>query len=225
MKPLCYLTMFNLLTWPRAMAKECERLGFEVVLYDNASTYPPLLDWYQICPYRIIKSEGNGGCYGFFTNGLHKEQERPYALSDSDLDLSRVPDDALAQLTATLEANTNYPKAGLSLEYTDLPDTYPYKQNVVEHEPRFWVETLPDGNCFAQTGSTLCLYRPDRNDILEGNFYDSVRLRRPYTARHLPWYQSVESLTDEDRFYYENSTGPSFWNAAMRHFLKTVEKK
>ena len=45
----------NLFTWPKAMVeriKEYDGVG-EIIIVDNDSTYPPLLEWYATNPCRI----------------------------------------------------------------------------------------------------------------------------------------------------------------------------
>jgi hypothetical protein len=212
-----YLTVFNRLTWPRALAADCERLGFEPVLVDNGSTYPPLLDWYQTCPYRVLRLGHNGGCYAFFNAQLHLRQGGLFVVSDPDLDLSRLPADTGDRLRAALRANPGFPKAGLSLEVEDLPDHYPFKRNVREHEAGFWERPSPDGNWVADVDTTFALYDPDRD--FRRHFYKAIRLARPYTARHLPWYLDPKNLTDEERYFIDRCEGPSVWSTALKRYL------
>ena len=53
----------NLFTWPKAMVeriKEYDGVG-EIIIVDNDSTYPPLLEWYATNPCRIERLNKNIG--------------------------------------------------------------------------------------------------------------------------------------------------------------------
>ena len=134
----CYLTTYEQLTWPRAMASQCERLGLNPILLDNGSTYEPLLKWLETCPYPVIRVGNNAGCYGFWRARRHHFLTSPYIVSDSDLDLSGVPIDVVDRLRRALDENPDVAKAGLSLEIDDIPEHYAFKHDVVGWERQYW---------------------------------------------------------------------------------------
>lgn len=53
----------NLLTWPREMVSRIERYEnlAGIILVDNDSSYPPLLEWYQTLSHPVIRLDGNLG--------------------------------------------------------------------------------------------------------------------------------------------------------------------
>ncbi|AMV19261.1 hypothetical protein [Planctomyces sp. SH-PL14] len=186
----CFITNRDLLTTPQDMVerlKECDCVG-EIVILDCGSTYPPLKEWYASCPVRVefLSNLGSQALWrwgGFPGNGFYFE-------SDSDLDLSDVPKDFLLRL---MEGFAKYPhvkKAGLSLRIDDLPDDFPLKKHVVNHERQFWSKPLDEFWFEADIDTTAALYRGGTG---WGGYGPSLRSAPPYTARHVPWYMSAEA--------------------------------
>lgn len=233
---LCFLTVYNQLTWPRAMAAECVRLGLTPILVDNASTYQPLLDWYAdkaACPYEVLRRDVNGSCYGFFRAGWHYRINEPFILSDSDLDLSGVPTDCVEHMRYLMDEHPEVTKVGLSLEINDLPDHNVFKPNVVKHESRYWLDgyrliSPKDGVPAvyrAGVGATFAMYYPSRRDKIDKDFYNALRMERPYTARHLPWYLDLTpgKLSEELEYYYRSCDNIAHWGHQYRDHLKRLE--
>lgn len=205
------------------MLPDVRRLGLEPVLFDNGSTWPPMVDWLAAVDCEVIRLNGNHGCYGFFNLGVHKDQREPFVQTDCDLDLSRVPPDAIDRLRFALDRNPDVAKAGLSLEWMDITADYPLRDMVLAYEKGYWAERRP-GACFrAGVGATFALYDPARFDLLDRDFYSAVRLDRPYTARHLPWYLDLANLDEETRFFHEQCIGPAYYSMAAKRLMKAAQ--
>lgn len=183
--------------------------GVQIAVVDNASTWPPLLEWYEQNPWlRVIHLGYNGGPQAPF-EVLRQALPSPYyAVTDSDLDLGGVPADLLDVLRRGLDAHSEILKVGLSLETDDLPRTR-LGDAARQHEARFWQDRLDGAWWKADVDTAFALYRAGEG---WGGYGPSLRADRPYTARHLPWYATAENLTDEDRYYAEHCEGNySFW--------------
>ncbi|HWA33283.1 MAG TPA: hypothetical protein VG737_04090, partial [Cyclobacteriaceae bacterium] len=51
---------FNRLTFPVLLIQFLEKCGYnKIVILDNYSTYPPLLEYYRTCPHEVIRSKRN----------------------------------------------------------------------------------------------------------------------------------------------------------------------
>jgi hypothetical protein len=129
-------------------------------------------------------------------------------------------------LRDALEVWPNIMKAGLSLEIDDLPDGYQFKRRVIEHEAKFWgpsswtrlgthrrfyIAPIDTTFCMMRTRDPYAAYEPAR------------RAGRPYTARHLPWYMTPETITAEYRHYLANvgfKTGIYWTTLAASEFRK-----
>ena len=203
----CYVTMRDLLTWPREMCKHLVRLGMIPILYDNDSKYPPLLEWYKSddCPYEVRYLNRNDGCYGFWNRGelLNNDHHNGYcAVTDCDLDLSGVPDDFLQVAMRVYRRNTSVMKVGVSLEINDVPSNAVARHAMNQYENKCWNHPLPEsegGHYLAGIGATLCICHSSRANA---EFYSAIRLARPYTARHLPYYLTREQIESDSEYKY-----------------------
>ncbi len=204
----------------------------EPVIFDNASTYPPLLGWYSgewyhghQCPVPVIRSPLNGGPQGAWNDPLFKKEipldGKFYAVTDSDLDLTGCPSDLLEVLSAGLHQYPELCKCGLSLRTDDIPDGFPDAERVRYHEFQFQTEELDDlfykadiETTFAVYRSWPCLYGP------------AARAKPPYQAKHVPWYITPETITDEERYYIQHIPvefqGP-VWSKIARDYSFTQE--
>lgn len=191
---------FNRLTLPVKLAEWCAARGCEPVFIDNNSTYPPLLEYYERCPFTVMKLSVNFGhtvCWQYPVLKMLDIKER-FIMTDPDLDLSGVPDDFLSVMNAGLEKYPRYDKCGLSLEINDLPDNP--EGNFIRTGPErpYWEKPLDKQYFHADTDTTFALYRYPL-----GNYgHSAIRTNRPYTARHIPWYYTDVNLLPEDEQYY-----------------------
>lgn len=220
--------MYNRLTWPKAMCQFLTNTGSEVILIDNNSTYQPLLDWYDDCPYKVYRLSENLGHLALWKSGLIDSfDDRYFILTDPDLDLSGVPHDYADFLLKGLENNPNVVKSGLSLRIDDLPNN-PFAKQAYEWEKKFW-QGRRDGLGFinASIDSTFAVYDRERTwgDFPGGSpsndkFFSAVRAPKPYTAKHCPWYLTKEDLeTNEEEKFYSSVTN-TYWNQKMKEAFK-----
>ena len=217
----CFIIMYNRLTYPKNMAEFLSDHGIEVILIDNNSTYPPLLEWYDKCPYKVHRLKENMGHKCLYSSGILEEyDDQYYFLTDHDLDLSGIPSDFSEVLMKGLE-NSHAIKSGFSLKIDDLPDNS-FANMAKDWETKYW-QRPQDSNGFylSEVDTTFALY--DRNREYEGfpsndHFFQAVRSPFPYTARHLPWYNTPDNITEEE-LYYIKSTG-TYWLAHFKEIFK-----
>jgi hypothetical protein len=210
-----YINNFNWLTSTKEMTSYFDDIpGVQVVIVDNESTYPPLLDWYASCPCQVVRLPGNFGEHAPWNCGvvLSPEAHRTfwgsdfYVVTDSDLSLGTCPKDLIEVLVEGSRAYPHLNKVALSLEIDDLPDESPAAVHVRQWESQFWRERQDARFFKAAVDTTFALYSIDvpfgTAQSQDGN---SIRSDRPYTARHLPWYITFEKLTPEEEFYLETT--------------------
>ncbi len=191
-----YIVNRDRLKTTRMMVEQLQRVpGARPIIVDNASTYPPLLDWYETSPVEILRTGKNLGPRAPWLIGHPLMKECEYVVTDSDLDLSAVPIDALDVLRAGLEQYPDRVKAGLSLETCDLPQYFESTAIVQAWEAKFWTQRLDDGWWAADVDTTFALYRAGER---WPGLRPALRADRPYTARHVPWYRADD---DEERYY------------------------
>ncbi len=220
-----YINNRNWLTWPRAMARYFDDVpGTQVIIVDNASTYPPLLDWYESdCPYPVVRLDNNlgphapWGCGAILPPRIHCAYfSTPYyVLTDPDLELDSCPKDLILRLIEGYERYPDVTKVGLSLEIDDLPEDSLTAKTVIPWERNFW-ERKRDGQFFdASVDTTFAVY-----DVRVPCKGICLRSDHPYTARHLPWYLTRDNMSDEHIQYLSSATG-GCWSVMLRRLIET----
>ena len=173
----------------------------EIIIYDIQSTYIPLLEYYNsLKDIKIIYNDANVGPHSIWR--LQEEFiEDNYIITDSDCDYSKVPNDWLNVLLTTIE-QVEVNKVGFSLEINNLPNTIITK-DVINHESQFWVNKNKFG-WLSDIDTTFSLYRKGK-----GFCYSAIRLDRPYTIKHIPWYIKIPN--EEWQYYIDNVSNVSTW--------------
>ena len=185
-----------------------ERTGHtNIVLVDNASTYPPLLEFLESCPHHVVSLPENVGHLAVWTKSLQTQfvsKTLPgfYVVSDCDVvPDERCPGDVTKRLYSILREHPNMDKAGLGLKIDDLPDCFQFKREVIDWESQFWETPLEPDVYDAPIDTTFALYRPGTT---HHSIFRSIRTGGLYTARHLPWYQNSANLTVEELYYRQH---------------------
>lgn len=207
-----YINNRNYLTWPKNMVEVLQIQGHDVEIIDNASTYQPLLDWYDSNVVKVHRLDQNLGPSSPWLSGVI-DYSNYYVITDPDLDISDIPDDWDEFLIKGLN-KYGCGKCGFSLDETKIPPSNPA-----------WIpdefNLYPDGDHPARWGShiklgrgyinypidtTFALYHPN----IQNHFIGGIRTDRPYTARHLPWHIVLDETKDEK--YYEIKMDEEIYN-------------
>ena len=206
----------NRLTPLRDLVDWLQAAGHEsITVLDNASTYPPLLEYYESerRSLQVRKLGRNMGPYALWTNELRDLRARvPFIYSDSDV----VPDPDCPQDLAwlLLEIARRYDgrfKVGAGLRIDNLPSHYSQAARVRRWEERFWRNKLRDANSgkcplyLASVDTTFAVY------LSGDNVSQGIRTGGPYWAQHRPWYLDSSNPTEEE-LYYEQSASTRFTN-------------
>lgn len=162
-----------------------------------------------------------------WSSGLTKEfTEGHYIVTDNDLDISGVPSDVCAKMIGGLQKYSKRFKVALSLDISDLPeDGFPMLQNVIEHESKT-TPLMADKDFYAfGADTTFAMYRARKEWLTSEFYYDfsnGIRMLKPYTAKHLPWYWTLKTLTEEDIYYIMScsSNTSQGWTCAIREMLR-----
>lgn len=198
------------------MAEFLSDTGCEVILIDNNSTYPPLLEWYEICPYKVHRLSANYGHMAFWNAGIFSSYtDEHFVVTDCDLDLSGIPLDYIDVLMKELPLHRHVAKSGLSLSIKDLPVNH-YTDRVLEFESRYWDNKVGRNGFYdAPIDTTFALYNRNQKG---SNFWNAIRSPSPYTAKHLPWYLTKELILNdlEQLHYIKTTTDCSFWSKFIK---------
>lgn len=188
--------------------------GAEVTIIDNASTYAPLLKWYDELQrggdVKVIRLLENLGKFAPWKCGaVDAAKSEYYVVTDPDLDLSGVPADALEVLRAGME-RYEVSKAGLSLAIDDLPEDGIVGPEARHWESQWWKNSVDDRFFNAAIDTTFAMYKRSRGAGAQ------IRAKPPYTARHLPWYLTPATMTPEYRYYLSEASNVSDWGERMK---------
>ncbi len=178
-----------------------------LIVLDNASTYPHLLDYYQKLRadgrVRVLELKKNLGFKALWLSGVLDELniQTPYVYTDPDVvPIERCPKNVVERLLEILRRNTVIKKVGLGLAYDDL--TIADGQKYAEIERSYYDGSQVGDNLFyAQVDTTFALYQNVRHYSLRF----SLRTTGDLMLRHLPWYFDYDNLPPDEKYYLEHA--------------------
>lgn len=189
-----------------------------ILIIDNQSTYPPLMDYYRRIEndprVQVIRLGFNSGRRGiFYIVKKLKRKFRYFVVSDTDLlPYITTPADILSKMRDLLDKYVEYNHVGASLEINDIPEHSPLKEAVLNWEKQYWppyAQTLNDEVHVAAIDTTFAMYR-NTSKVLEVS--PALRMDRPYTLKHPDWYIDLRELSEEFCYYMEScKKGESSW--------------
>lgn len=188
-----------------------------VVILDNASNYPALLQWYQALPPGVnaLLLPDNHGPYVLWQQGVHRVLDTPYVLTDSDIvPASFCPADLIGALLQQLQRFPDAKKVGPALRIDNLPDHYAEVDTVRKWESQFWEHPVAPGVFAAPIDTTFALY-PPRAEF--SNEPCNLRLGHPYIVEHTPWYVNDAAPDAEERHYRAHTSAVhSNWSVPQK---------
>jgi hypothetical protein len=217
-----YLTNLNRLTSTRNMVNDLFKLNrnSNINIIDNASTYPPLLKWYNEIKndVNIIKNDLNHGPWVFFYGGIFNTcKDDYYIYSDADLELN--PNMPYNWQEIMIENLHKYKrKSSLALKLSDVPEGE-LKNIIIQHQSICWDKTDQVNAYQAVTDMTFTL-----DAKINGYRYESIRLAGDFECRHLPWYLDFKNLSEEE-IYYINHIDDKFNDACWSRINKETYLK
>ncbi len=190
-----------------------ERAGSErIILLDNASTFPPLLEYYRNSPHEVIFLEDNVGQAAVWDADLltRLHVDGPFVVTDPDIvPIDVAPLDAIAHFQSIVDRHPEAEKVGFGLQIADLPDWYAEKARVARWEAQYWTDPLEPGVYRAPIDTTFAVYAPGTGHVTNTGF----RTGWPYLARHDAWYVDSANLSVEERYYRGRASADiTTWN-------------
>jgi hypothetical protein len=196
----------------RQLVAWLERAGCDDLhLVDNASTYPPMLEYLEQTPHDVIRLDENLGAFALWRSVLpERGVEDRFVCSDPDIvPIEECPLDAIDYFGEILDRYPRAVKAGFGLRIDDIPDHYAMKDEVAVIERYNWERPIAPRLYEGFIDTTFALYRG-----LEDAFTiePAIRTGYPYLARHTTWYLDENDLPEEERHYRANSTRTPWWS-------------
>ena len=194
---------FNRLTDLKLLIDSLKSRGYHnIIILDNASSYPPLLEYYQHCECKVKLLGHNYGFQALWESGVYKEFKKNwYIYTDPDVVLDEsCPSNFVERLFSILMKYPLASKAGLGIRIDDIPDCYSQKDSVLKFEAEYWENEIERGVYKALVDTTLALYPPRQK---WGTNINKLMLRTgfPYVIKHLPWYVDSNDITEEEKYY------------------------
>ena len=209
---------FNQLDYLQLLLSSLEKRGYEnIVILDNDSTYPPLLEFYKRTSHRVIYLGHNYGYLALWKSGAYKEFNKSYFVyTDPDLYIDdECPEDFMDHFLKIMKRHPLSSKVGFSLRIDNLPDYFELKERVVEWESQYWIKEVEKGVYSAPIDTTFALYRPytkNGSTLLEHH----LRVGKPYSMQHLPWYVDKNNLTDNMKYYISHTQQQTHWTEQLK---------
>ena len=196
--------------------------NIELVIHDNNSTYPPMLEYLNQLESEGIKIYKHPTTTNDFfdisedvANTIDKWFEETgsnsqyYIVTDPDIELENPCPDLLYFYIDALEVS-GVPVVGPMLRIDDIPDHFAIKDEMVaSHNVQFWGKHR-EQYCYDHQGvkvqrcaidTTFGLYR--RNFRFK-RLNVGLRVYEPYMAKHLDWYIDTNNLTEEQKYHKDN---------------------
>lgn len=204
-------------TYARQCVDALRRVGLDVIVVDHGSTWHPMVDWLYALGYGRIQVWHDQNTHPrdlWRADGPIAEYVEPgerFIVTDCDV----IPDpdcpaDWVDRLADILDRYPAIRKAGLGLRTDDIPAHHAHRDMVrtweaqyqaVEDGGRLGPMATDGGAVIADIDTTLAMYRRYETFTLG----PAVRLRPPYVARHLPWYEDTLNLDEEHEYYRANA--------------------
>ena len=186
-----------------------------IVIIDNNSTYPPLLEYYENLESTIVihRLKDNLGHLSFWKRAdIFKQYSKGYyVVTDPDVvPIDVCPENFLEEFRKLLDKAYDRTKVGFSLKLADIPNTNPNKSKILEWESQFWKSKIRPTAYKAEIDTTFALYRPYYNYNLK-HFTKAWRTDYPLQARHGGWYIDIDNLTEEQEFYLKSANESASW--------------
>lgn len=192
----------------------------KIVVIDNKSDYPPLLDYYASMSDQITveRMQENLGHMVFFDRiDLQKKYGKGYYfLTDADiLPNPQLPSNFAGIMVKKMDRYIHkIQKVGFALDLASIPEFYPLKTKVLDWEKKFWEKELEKDVYYADIDTTFALYKPQypiKFKVKRSKFYKAIRLAGDFTCKHMGWYIDPKNLTDEQRHYMKTSSSSNSW--------------
>ncbi|MBK7668772.1 MAG: glycosyltransferase family 2 protein [Sphingobacteriaceae bacterium] len=203
----------NRLTYLKQLIDWLEANNYKnIFILDNASTYPPLLEFYKSTKHKVIYLGANIGYLALWKSEFFTSIKNSYYVyTDPDVVPNKnCPGDLVFKLYEVLTKYSEIEKAGPALLINDLPESYKSKQDVIAAETKYWKKELEKDVYDAPVDTTFALYRP----LAQGNAEEckAYRVGGNYSIHHLPWYEDTANPTEENLYYKSKMIqGTSVW--------------
>lgn len=180
-----------------------------IYLIDNASTYPPLLAYYQDViqdgRVRLLTLSRNFGHRALWRARIleYLDIRTPFVYTDPDvLPIEACPSGLVARLYQILRRYPFVDKVGTGIVIDDLPA---HVAAYVQTGRQYRQVPLEEAVDFCPCDTTFALYAPGASYSIGMSIGTRGRLQ----VRHLPWYLDPAHLPDDEAYYVAHADASS----------------
>lgn len=215
---------YNLFTYIKQMVKQLKKYTKDIVILDNQSFFPPLIDFYEKeYPYSLLRMKNNYGFEVYQKPFMQNILGDVYLLTDPDLEFHpELPDNFLDELLK-IQNHFFAHRVGFALKIDSenlRRDMYLHQKKLEDWEKTFWVDRKeypprPEMEIYAaKIDTTFCLINQKIPNILQ------LRVGGNYTCRHLPWYKDfhLELQPGEYESYLLRNNSSNFFKIKKRAY-------
>lgn len=182
-----YINVRDRVTDLRLMVDWLERAGTErIVLVDNHSSWPPLVEYLHRTPHEVVWLGNNVGSRALWDLGMLPDCR--FVWSDPDIvPIAECPLDLVDHLSGLLDRYPDHDKAAVGLYLDDVPADMPSlaweHRLLAPQRGDPWRGMLEPGVFDSLSDTTFAVYREHAPFDLR-----ALRTGFPYQARHSTWY-------------------------------------
>jgi hypothetical protein len=207
---------YNNLTFVRSFVKQILRITNRIIIVDNCSTYPAILEYYEDIQKEFssnIEIRRKDRNYGHNVVLRHEIHTLPaiFALSDPDLKLNdKMPDNCL-DILLEISNTYKYHRVGLALDLSDrdlfIKRIHPAtNKTIYDGEIGYWSNRIHNDKYElynAPIDTTFCLI----NQHHPANGLSAIRVAGDFVCKHLPWYENYlnENIPEIELTYWKNN--------------------
>jgi hypothetical protein len=213
----------NRLFTTKVLVTDLHDLGYtNISILDNASTYEPLLEWYESTWVKknvvIIYCPNYGHTALWQSNILAMCPLDEFVVyTDSDIELNENALPGFIEQMITVAKDFRVDKVGLALRIDNLPDN-PFCNKIKQIEGKYWKERLPHNIHEVYNALTDTTFHV----LKKGTPYSLPAVRiagQGFTCLHKPWYNDFTQLSEEEKYVMEHAD-ESF--SSYKKLLKTL---
>lgn len=222
------IVSFNNAVYVSNMVNQLNERNILPIVIDNASSDLSTIDTlstFKKSQAIVLFSDKNLSHLVGFLDPIYKLLPETFAYTDPDLQLnSNLPENFLTQMAEICKKYEVY-KSGMALEInidakirdirSNTSRKYPFEFNkthtVMDWESQYWKMPLKHENLeiyAANVDTTFAVYQ---KSFFNGEFAKAVRIAGNYSAIHLPWFDSLDITSIQDRAIYANTAKHSTW--------------
>lgn len=195
-----------------------ERKFENIIILDNKSTYPPLLEYYKKIESKVNIEylQENYGHQVLYKapNLMEKYCQGYYFLTDSDIvPNDNLPENFVVEMMKKLDQYfSKVTKIGFALRIDNIPNHFKLKEKVLTWEEKFWQNHVEPNGYLTTIDTTFALYKPQYGlQFTNIDFLKGLRLAEDYSATHGGWYINTENLSEENQFYFATVNKSASW--------------